>query len=67
MAGNAVETRQQKINKGKPYSALKVPKTFADTVDLRTMKMAQNEDPTLSRVRQYVLHTFSYVKKNGKA
>ena len=66
MAGNVVETRQQTIKKGKPYSALKVPKIVADKVDLRAMKMYQKEDPTLSRVRQYVLHTFSYVKKNGK-
>ncbi|XP_078336880.1 uncharacterized protein LOC144626502, partial [Crassostrea virginica] len=63
---NAVETRQQKINKGKPYSALKVPKTIADTVDPHAMKMAQEEDPTLSRVRQYVLQNAVHVKKNGK-
>ena len=63
---NAVETRQQKINKGKPYSALKVPKTIADTVDPHAVKMAQEEDPTLSIVRQYVLQNAVHVKMKGK-
>ena len=52
-----MEIRQQKINKRKSYSALKVPKTIADSVDPHafTCKLSQEEDHTLTRVRHYVL------------
>ena len=62
---NAVDTRQQKINKGKPCSALKVPKSNADTVDPQAMKLAQKENPSESRVRQYVLQNVVHLKNNG--
>ena len=61
-----MEIRQQKINKRKSYSALKVPKTIADSVDPHAFKLSQEEDHTLSRVRQYVLHNAVHVKENGK-
>lgn len=63
---SAVETRQQRKNKEKPYSALKVPGTIADTVDPQAMKVAQDEDPTLSRLREYAVQNTVHVKKNGK-
>jgi hypothetical protein len=44
----AVETRQQRKNKDKPYFAFKVPRTIADTADSQAMKAAQDEDPTSS-------------------
>ena len=47
---NVVETRQQKINKAKPYTALNVSKTHTDTEETHTMKMEQEEDSTSSRV-----------------
>lgn len=63
---NAVKTRQQKRNKEKTYPPVKVPSIIIDVIDPQTIKAAQEEDPTLSKVREYVENHIVHEKTNGK-
>lgn len=63
---NAVETRQQNRNKENPYPPLKVLSIIIDVIDPQTIKAAQEEDPTLSKIREYVENHIVHEQKNGK-
>ncbi|XP_061171098.1 uncharacterized protein LOC133180643 [Saccostrea echinata] len=63
---NAVETRQQKRNREKPYPPLKVPNIITDVIEPHCIKTAQEEDPTLTKIRDYAEHNTVHQKKNGK-
>ena len=47
----AVQTRSQVKNQDKPFRSLKIPKTMREIVTAEKLKTAQQEDPTLQRVR----------------
>ena len=63
---HAVETRQQKRAKDKPYPQLKVPSLIAQDVDPVIMREAQEHDTSLAKVRSYAQDNVTQVKKNGK-
>lgn len=63
---SAVETRQQVLQKGKPFSKMKVPDSIKDTVTPDDMKRAQEADESLSRIRK-LIEEGKLVSENGKA
>ncbi|XP_062603479.1 uncharacterized protein LOC134265246 [Saccostrea cucullata] len=63
---NAVETRQQKRNKSKPYAQLKVPAIISEDLDPLKIRNAQEQDVSLRKVREYVENHVTQMKKNGK-
>lgn len=63
---NAVETRQQKCAKDKPYPQIKIPCIIAQDVHPLTMIYVQDQDSSLAKVRTYAENNITQVKKNGK-
>ena len=61
----AVQTRAQKKEEAKPYSKLKVPKSLQTTVTPEEIKVAQQEDSTLKKVREMVNSGDEKVSKSG--
>nr|XP_022307941.1 uncharacterized protein LOC111113940 [Crassostrea virginica] len=62
---HAVETRQQKRAKDKPYPQLEVPSLIVQDVDPVIMREAQEHDTSLAKVRSYAQDNVTQVKKNG--
>ncbi|XP_052692422.1 uncharacterized protein LOC128170699 isoform X2 [Crassostrea angulata] len=63
---NAVETRQQKRDKSKPYPQLRVPDMITEDINPMTIRDAQEHDHSLKKVPENVENNLSQVKKNGK-
>lgn len=63
---NAVETRQQRRDKNKPYQKLKVPDIIAAEIDPQIIKDAQEEDPSPGKIREHATQNFTQMKKKGK-
>lgn len=63
---NAVETRQQVKDKGKPYSQLRVQDIITSEVNPKEIVEAQQNDPTLAKVRTLVQSGNTIAHHNGK-
>ncbi|XP_065921901.1 uncharacterized protein [Magallana gigas] len=63
---NAVETRQQKRDKSKPYPQLRVHDMITEDINPMTIRDAQEHDHSLKKVRENVENNLFQVKKNGK-
>ena len=61
----AVETRQQAKLKGKPYPKLVVPKIVQDDISPDELREAQQQDDSLSKIRDHAGRFETFHKKNG--
>ncbi|XP_072048962.1 LOW QUALITY PROTEIN: uncharacterized protein [Amphiura filiformis] len=65
--GNAVETRSQAKNKGKPFKGLKVMKPDDEDIDVDKLKLAQQQDLSLKKCRELADLQNVKIGKNGCA
>ncbi|XP_062588249.1 uncharacterized protein LOC134249909 [Saccostrea cucullata] len=63
---HAVETRQQVKKKQKPYPQLQVPEIVKDNIRPDDIKIAQEKDETLGKIRQWVAADQEVLKRRGK-
>ncbi|XP_062598519.1 uncharacterized protein LOC134259947 [Saccostrea cucullata] len=63
---HAVETRQQVKKKQKPCPQLHVPEILKDTIRPEDIKIAQERDETLGKIRQWAAADQEVLKRRGK-